>query len=85
MIQGSSADITKYATILFFKEILRRNWWLKVKIVNIIHDELLVECPKGMAEEVLPVLVYCMEEAGRPFCRTLPLKADAVTGDYWVH
>jgi len=84
-IQGTSADITKYATILFFKEILRRNWWLKVKIVNIIHDELLVECPKEMAEEVLPVLVYCMEEAGKPFCRTLPLKADAVTGDYWVH
>lgn len=84
-IQGTSADITKYATILFFKEILKRNWWLKVKIVNIIHDELLIECPINIVEEVKTLLVYCMEEAGKPFCRTLPLKADAVTGDHWVH
>lgn len=84
-IQGSSADITKYACIIFFREILRRSWWLKVKIVNIVHDELLVECPLDMVEEVKVVLLDSMQAAGIPFCKTVTLKADALHGDHWVH
>lgn len=84
-IQGESSDVTKYAAVLFFREILKRNWWMKVKIVNQVHDELLIECPKDIVEEVKEVLVYCMEEAGKPFCKTVPLKAEAIHGDYWVH
>lgn len=84
-IQGSSADITKYAGILFMRHILDRGWWLKVKIVNFVHDEILVECPKEISEEVKDILVKCMSEAGAPFCRILPLSADALIGDHWVH
>lgn len=84
-IQGTAADITKYATILFFSEILKRNWWKIVKIVNLVHDEILVECPKELTEEVKEVLIASMEKAGEPFCKIIPLKADAVSGDHWVH
>lgn len=84
-IQGSSADITKYAGILFMKEILSRNWYMIVKIVNFVHDEILVECPKEIAEEVKDILLKCMTEAGNPFCRVLPLSADALVGKHWVH
>ena len=81
----TSADITKYACILFFKVILEKAWWLKVKIVNLIHDEILVECPEDIAEEVKNILVQCMEDAGKPFCKIVPLKAEAKIGNYWVH
>lgn len=84
-IQGTSSDITKYACILLFKEILKRNWWLTVKIVNIIHDELLIECPKELVEEVQIIVVNCMEEAGKPFCKIVSLKAEAIHGNHWVH
>ncbi len=84
-IQGESADVTKYAAVLFFKEILKRDWFMIVKMVNQVHDELLIECPKDIVEEVKKVLVDCMEEAGKPFCRTVPLKAEAMHGEYWVH
>lgn len=84
-IQGSSADITKYACIIFFREILRRGWWMIVKIVNLVHDEILVECPATMVDEVKEVLVNSMIEAGKPFCTTVPLKAEAIHGDHWVH
>ena len=84
-IQGTSSDITKYACILFFKEILKRDWWLEVKIVNLIHDEILVECPIHLVEEVKEVLVRSMEEAGKPFCPIVSLKADAIHGSFWVH
>lgn len=85
MIQGSSADITKFAGILFLRQILERNWWMKVKIVNFVHDEILVECPKEIAEEVKDILLECMTKAGDPFCRILPLSADALIGEHWVH
>lgn len=84
-IQGTSADITKYAAILFFKYILKNNLWGIVKIVNLIHDELLVECPENIAEEVKNELLSCMEEAGKPFCKIIPLKAEAKIGKHWVH
>jgi len=85
VIQGSAADLTKYACILFFKELLNRNWWGKVFIVNLIHDELLLECPINMQEEVKEILLSCMENAGKPFCPIVPLKATAEIGDHWVH
>lgn len=84
-IQGTSADITKYACIIFFREILKRGWWMKVKIVNLVHDEILVECPIDLVEEVKEVLVTSMEEAGKPFCSIVPLYAEAIHGDHWVH
>ena len=84
-IQGSAADVTKYACILFFKEILNRGWWKTVKIVNVIHDEILLECPIEMATEVQTILVECMENAGKPFCPIIPLRASALAGDHWVH
>lgn len=84
-IQGSSADITKYACILFFKEILAKNWWLKVKIVNIIHDEILIEAPKELINEAKDSLIDCMKKAGDLFCTVLPLGASADIGTCWIH
>ena len=81
----TSSDITKYAAILFFKEILKHQWFNVVKIVNLVHDEILVECPQNMEEEVKNLLILSMEEAGKPFCKIVPLKADAVSGTYWIH
>jgi DNA polymerase-1 len=81
----TASDITKYACILFFKQILLKNWWMKVKIVNLIHDEILLECSPNLVEEVERILVDCMEDAGKPFCTIVPLKAEAVHGDHWVH
>lgn len=84
-IQGSSSDITKYACILFFKEILAKGWWMKVKMVNLIHDEILTEQPKEIEEEVKNVLLQCMRKAGEPFCPIVPLNATADSGDHWIH
>lgn len=84
-IQGSSADCSKLAGILFFNEILKRGWFNKVKIVNMIHDEYNVEAPEEIAEEVAQCIKKCMVEAGSVFCKIVPLDADIEIGDYWVH
>jgi DNA polymerase I-like protein with 3'-5' exonuclease and polymerase domains len=84
-IQGSSSDITKYAGILFFKEILKNNWLHTVKIINFVHDEILVEAPSELAEEVKNLLLQSMENAGKPFCTQVSLKAEAKIGNSWIH
>lgn len=84
-IQGTSADITKYACVLFFKEIIKHDWFGIVKIVNLVHDEILVECPIELESEVNEILLNSMKSAADPFCRTLPLGASSKSGTYWVH
>jgi DNA polymerase-1 len=81
----TSADITKYACILFFKEILNRDWLNIVKIINLVHDEICIEAPEEIIEEAAKILVYCMEKSGEPFCKIVPLKATVEIGDYWIH
>ena len=84
-IQGSSSDISKLAGCFFFKEILQRGWFNKVKIVNFVHDEFVLEVPEELVEEVTKIIIDCMKKAGDVFCKTIPLDADAAIGDYWIH
>ena len=37
-IQGSAADCSKLAGIIFFNQLIQRDWIWKVKIVNMVHD-----------------------------------------------
>ena len=84
-IQGSSADCSKLAGILFFNEVMKKGWFNKVKIVNMVHDEYNVEAPEEITEEVAQCLKDCMIKAGKVFCKTVPLDADVEIGDCWVH
>lgn len=84
-IQGSSADCTKYAAYLFFKWLVDKKWIFTVKFVNIVHDEILIECPENIVEECKDKLKECMEKAGSYFCRRVPLHADPQIADKWVH
>jgi DNA polymerase-1 len=84
-VQGTSSDITKLAGIYFF-EYLRENALLNVvKICNIVHDELICECPEEMGETISTILKQSMEKAGDVFCKTIKLKADPCITKYWEH
>lgn len=84
-IQGTSAEITKIAAIYFFNYLIENKLLFKVFIVNLIHDEILIEAPKNLAEELAKVLKLCMERAGDIFCKTIKLEASPVITEYWVH
>ena len=85
-VQGSSAEITKFAGVLFFKYLEENNLlFTHVRICNIIHDEIVIECKKEMAEEMAVKLKECMEKAGEPFCPTIPLKAEPCITEFWNH
>lgn len=84
-VQGSAADCTKYASYLFWKWILSNNYFDIVKFVNIVHDEILIECPENISQKCSNKLKECMEIAGNYFCNRVPLKAEPQISDKWVH
>lgn len=66
----------KLALIRFFNWIVENNYQNIVKICIVAHDEMNVECPKEMGEEVTSTLKRIMIESAKPFCPNCPMDAD---------
>ena len=84
-IQGSSAEITKLACIFIFDYIVQNELQGIVKFSNMIHDEVLLECPESMGESLSKVVEDCMARAGKIYCKVVPLKAECKLTKYWNH
>lgn len=84
-IQGTSADITKLAGVYMFRYLEKNDLLFKVWMPNVVHDEILLECPEELAEELAQVLKDSMEKAGKLFYSRVALKADPVITSYWTH
>ncbi|HJQ34548.1 MAG TPA: DNA polymerase [Pyrinomonadaceae bacterium] len=79
-IQGSSADIIKRALRLLHDR-LRGT---EARVVNVVHDEVVVECPAGEAEEFARVVEQAMCAAGEEYVKKVPVKVEAQPADEWV-
>lgn len=84
-VQGSSAIITKIAGIKLFDYLCTHNLLFTVLIPNLVHDEILVECPKELQDEISKVTQESMEGAGKIFCKAVTLKAVPEVATYWKH
>lgn len=79
-IQGTSADILKRALRLLKDELSNTN----AQIVNIIHDEIVVEADAGEAEDVAAKVERIMCAAGQEYLKTVPVKVETEIADEWV-
>ena len=79
-IQGTSADILKRALRLL-KDELRGT---SAQIVNIIHDEIVVEADADEAEAVAQKVERAMCAAGEEYLKTVPVKVETEIADEWV-
>ena len=79
-IQGTSADILKRALRLLKDELRGTN----AQIVNIIHDEIVVEADADEAEEVAQKVERAMCAAGEEYLKTVPVKVETEIADEWV-
>jgi DNA polymerase I-like protein with 3'-5' exonuclease and polymerase domains len=79
-IQGTSADILKRALRLLRDELRGTN----AQIVNIIHDEIVVETDAAEAEEVAQKVERAMCAAGEEYVKTVPVKVETEIADEWV-
>lgn len=79
-IQGTSADILKRALRLLFDSITGTS----AKLVNIVHDEIIVEADSAEIEETAKRLEDAMCRAGEEFISKVPVKVDVKIADEWV-
>lgn len=78
-IQGANADMTKMA-LVFLRDKLKD---YDARVVNTVHDEIVVEVREDQAEEVRDVVEHEMIRAAKEVLREVPMVADAKVGDYW--
>ncbi|HEX8284631.1 MAG TPA: DNA polymerase [Pyrinomonadaceae bacterium] len=79
-IQGSSADIIKRALRLLHDQLKGT----EARVVNVVHDEVVVECTAEGAEEFKDVVERAMCAAGEEYVRAVPVKVEAAVTDEWV-
>jgi DNA polymerase I-like protein with 3'-5' exonuclease and polymerase domains len=79
-IQGSSADIIKRAMRLLHDRLKGTG----AVIVNVVHDEIVVETGAAEAEEIAKVVERAMCDAGEEYVKAVPVKVEASVTDEWV-
>lgn len=82
-IQGSASNMTKYALVLFKREIEERKLQDRLKFFLPIHDEIQAIAREDFAEEGLKILVRCMEKAGEAILGNRLQKAEGGIFDCW--
>jgi DNA polymerase-1 len=79
LVQAAAADMTKLA-LFFVTEALRDH---HAKVINAVHDELVVECPDDEAGEVKEIVGAQMVRAGEYFLKSVPIAAEGTIGKVW--
>lgn len=75
-IQGTNADITKRAMALVYNELVDRKLTDVIRMLLVVHDELLLEARPWMVETAKDILTRNMLKAEREFLRRVPAKVD---------
>lgn len=81
-IQGTGADLLKLAVLMFDVELRKKG--LKAELVNLVHDEIVVECSKEIAEGVRECLEEAMVKAGHIVLKHVPVEVESVIDTRWV-
>ena len=90
-IQATGSMCLRYSMIYLWDYIIQNNLQEKVKICVAPYDEINVEAPEEIAEEVAHQIYNCMVNAGKIFCTRCKLDADISRNKdgslptHWVH
>jgi DNA polymerase-1 len=76
-IQGTGADGLKAAVAVYYKWLLERGLWGKVRIVLLVHDEIVVEAPEPLALEATLLLTEAMREGMGAIVKGVPIEVEA--------
>jgi DNA polymerase-1 len=82
--QGGGAIIIKHAAINLFNWIVDHNYFNKIHLCAMVHDEVVCDYPEEVSE-FPKVLETVMEEAAAEYCKSLSIPAEAAVGDHWIH
>ena len=80
-IQGSGADLLKLSVLMFDAETKREG--IRAKVINLVHDEIVVECEESKAEKVAELLHKAMKHAGRIVLKKVPVEVEVAINKRW--
>lgn len=80
-MQASGADILKRAMRVFYNT--TKHLHPLVKLVNIVHDELIVECPDELVQDVSEMLESSMRQSWKESVHHVDIKIDTTILQYW--
>jgi len=80
-IQGTSADITKYALVYIYREIKKRGF--DAYPIHTVHDEIVVEAREDQADDVAKIVEEQMVAAGEKLLKKVPVKVDIHIANCW--
>ena len=80
-IQGTSADITKYALAYIAKKFKEQK--LDAYLIHTVHDEIVAEAREDIASEVAKIIEDEMVAAGEKLLKKVPVKVDVYISDRW--
>lgn len=83
--QGSGIVILKIAMTNFFHWIVEKDYFGKVELASLVHDESNVIFPEELKEIVPSMQSRCMEEAAALVCTQLPIPAKPDVAQFWKH
>ena len=82
-IQGSGADMIKYALSLMLEHINSCNLHDKVRLVTQVHDEIGCEVKEEWVDAWIEVQRALMMEAGKKICKSVDMVVDHSVSDKW--
>lgn len=84
-IQGTAADIIKLAMVRLYERFMKEDALRGAKLVNMIHDELVIECPTGAQQAVMEAVKEEMEQAQLQLLPNSVALVEVQAGSYWKH
>jgi DNA polymerase I-like protein with 3'-5' exonuclease and polymerase domains len=81
-VQGTGADVLKVALGELVEAIAP--YGDDARIVNSVHDEIVLECREAIADEIAKILTTTMVKAGERFIKKLPIEAESGIGADWA-
>jgi DNA polymerase-1 len=78
-IQGANATILKRAIALLGRYLIRT----RAKLIAVVHDEILLECPTQEAKRVAALLKHCMVLAAKALLNPIPVEVDVKILPSW--
>lgn len=83
--QGLGAVIFKHFNYELYKWVIKKGYFNKVKFCVPVHDEICLEAPEELTDEVVRATKHFMESIGALYCYKLPLPAQEEVGKFWKH
>jgi len=79
-VQSLASDGLKQSLVLLWPHLKA----LGALPVNLVHDEIIIECRKDVAEEMLGILKDCMVRGMECYLKKVPVRVESIIADSWA-